>query len=106
MIKQHSQVGFITNSSTVIYTNATTKTVDAIKTLIDGVLGLANSPLKCDDLYDVQLVDGDVYPTPWSDGELERQHFIQIFEKASGEQVKEFDTVLNSIESEAFNDNF
>jgi len=62
--KVHSEVGLITNSSTVIYTNATGNTVDRAKELINSILRLSDSDKTADDLYDFAL--------EWNDLMIER----------------------------------
>lgn len=51
----HSFVDLITNSSTEIYIEATGKTVEAIRKLIDKLLLSAGSAVKCDDLFTVEI---------------------------------------------------
>ena len=51
----HSFVDLITNSSTELYIEATEKTIESIKNLIDKILQLGDSKLKCDDLFTVEL---------------------------------------------------
>ena len=51
----HSFVDLITNSSTEIYIEASTKTVKAIKDLIDKILLSSGSAVKCDDLFTVEI---------------------------------------------------
>lgn len=51
----HSFVDLITNSSTELYIQATDKTITSIKALIDNILKLGGSELKCDDLFTVEL---------------------------------------------------
>ncbi len=54
-IKIHSFVDLITNSSTEIYIQATDKTIETIKKLIDNILEIGGSTLHCDDLFDISL---------------------------------------------------
>jgi len=56
-IKIHSFVDLITNSSTEIYIEATEKTIQSIKEIIDNILLLGNSDYTCDDLFDIELED-------------------------------------------------
>ena len=51
----HSQVALITNSSTVIYTHATTRTVKTAKALINAILLHAGADQTCDDLFVIEL---------------------------------------------------
>jgi hypothetical protein len=58
MIKIHSEVALITNSSTVIYSNATGRTIEKAKVLINAILAetaMAKLGTTADDLYDFAL---------------------------------------------------
>lgn len=62
-IPVHSIVDVITNSSTVIYTEAHSNTVEMAKTLFSEILEAAGSPLTADDVFDFStqvLPDGDL----------------------------------------------
>lgn len=100
----HSSVALITNSSTVIYSTHSAGTAQKIRSFIDGILKAAGSDKTCDDLYRVELHAGEEYPTPW--GEDGREDWVRIFDKATGEEVKDFQAILDTIHTEAFNDNF
>ena len=54
-IKVHSVVDVITNSSTVIYTQATEGTISAIKEMVNALLELGESKLRADDLFEFEL---------------------------------------------------
>lgn len=56
----HSFVDLITNSSTEIYIEATEKTIESIKALVDNILKLGNSKLTCDDLFTIELNPDEV----------------------------------------------
>ena len=56
-IPVHSFVDLITNSSTEIYIQATDKTIETIKKIIDNLLENTNSKLKTDDLFEFSLVN-------------------------------------------------
>lgn len=56
----HSFVDLITNSSTEIYIQATDKTIESIKALVDNILKLGGSALKCDDLFTIELNPDEV----------------------------------------------
>lgn len=51
----HSFVDLITNSSTELYIEATEKTVESIKELVNKILSLGGSKLTCDDLFTVEI---------------------------------------------------
>ena len=55
MITVHSEVGLITNSSTVIYTSANANTVESAKRLVNAILKLSGSTQSADDLYTFTL---------------------------------------------------
>jgi len=59
MIKVHSQVDLITNSSTTIYSSATKESVKEIRKFINTVLKIAGSPARCGDLFELELVIND-----------------------------------------------
>ena len=50
-IEVHSFIDIITNSSTELFIKATEKTINNIETLINSILMIAKSPLKCDDIF-------------------------------------------------------
>ena len=51
----HSVVDVITNSSSVIYTEATTNAVSTMKEIINSILKLAGSEKTVDDLFDISI---------------------------------------------------
>jgi hypothetical protein len=55
ILRVHSVVDVITNSSSEIYVEATEHTIDNVKELVDNLFSLAGSPLKCDDVFDITL---------------------------------------------------
>ena len=54
-IRIHSFIDIITNSSTEIFVQANMNTVKNIKALIDSVLAIGGSKLKCDDVFLISL---------------------------------------------------
>jgi len=54
-IPVHSVVDVITNSSSVIYTEATTNAVSTMKEIINSILKLAGSEKTAEDLYDISI---------------------------------------------------
>lgn len=52
----HSFVDLITNSSTEIYIEADTGTIEAIKSLVNNLLKIAKSELTVDDLFTITLL--------------------------------------------------
>jgi hypothetical protein len=57
IIKIHSFVDLITNSSTEIYIAADESTITTIKELINNILKLGGSKLTCDELFEFSLGD-------------------------------------------------
>lgn len=49
----HSVVDLITNSSTELYVVAHGKTISILKDIINDVLAMGESKLKCDDIFDI-----------------------------------------------------
>lgn len=61
IIKIHSFVDLITNSSSEIFVRANDKTIETIKQLINGLLKMANSELTADDLFEFKLIISSYY---------------------------------------------
>ena len=59
IIKVHSIVDVITNSSTVIYTQADEGTIKSVKELINALLAIGKSELTADDLFEFSLEKDD-----------------------------------------------
>ena len=58
-IRIHSFIDIITNSSTEIYVQATEQTVQNLIALIDSVLAIGGSKLKCADVFLITLNSED-----------------------------------------------
>lgn len=56
VFKVHSIVDVITNSSTVIYTQATEATVKSFRNMINAILDIAGSEIRADDLFIFRLI--------------------------------------------------
>ena len=56
-LKIHSFIDIITNSSTEIYIQATSQTISNIKSLVNSILSIGGSTLKCDDIFTIKLED-------------------------------------------------
>lgn len=54
-IDLHSIVELITNSSSEIYIEATERSIEAIKSIIDNILQFSEKNLSSDDLFDIEL---------------------------------------------------
>lgn len=63
LIRIHSFVDLITNSSTELFISASQHTVDGVKSVINAVLTMGGSTLKVDDLFEFELVKEE----EWSD---------------------------------------
>jgi hypothetical protein len=65
IIRIHSFVDLITNSSTELFVSATDKSADTVREVINNILSLGGSTLRADDLFKIELVieDPDAYPT-------------------------------------------
>ena len=64
----HSFVDLITNSSTEIYIEASEKTVESVKALVNNILTLGGSKLTCDDLFTIELNQEQVEAEPNYEG--------------------------------------
>ena len=60
IIRLHSFVDIITNSSTEIYIEATDKTIESLKNIINNILKVGGSKLTSDDLFTIELNPEDV----------------------------------------------
>lgn len=56
MVRLHSTVDLITNSSTTIYSSATKDTVKEVQNFVNAVLKAAGVPQRCSDLFNLELV--------------------------------------------------
>lgn len=77
-LKVHSFIDIITNSSTEIYIQASESTITSIKSLVNSLLSIGGSTLKCDDIFVMRLVsdredDGD------DDGEEEENDYDEDY---------------------------
>ena len=63
IIRLHSFVDIITNSSTEIYIEATDKTIESLKNIINSILKMGNSTLTADDLFTIELDPDDIKET-------------------------------------------
>lgn len=71
-IYYHSFVDLITNSSSVVYVNATESTVQAIKDVVNSILKLSNSKLTADDLFEFKI---------YSEKYDERNSYVEVTAK-------------------------
>ena len=60
-INIHSFIDIITNSSTEIFIQATEQTVKNLKSLIDSILAIGGSTLKCNDVFEMKLKKDNPY---------------------------------------------
>ena len=62
LIRIHSFVDLITNSSTELFISANDKSAETVRAVIDNILSLGGSTLKANDLFKIELVvDEDSY---------------------------------------------
>src|ERR1019366_2959664 len=54
-LKVHSFIDIITNSSTEIYIQASEKTMQSIKSLVNSILSIGDSKLTCDEIFTMEL---------------------------------------------------
>lgn len=59
MVRVHSEVDLITNSSTTIYSSATKNTVKQVSDFVNAVLKSAGSKARCGDLFTLELIPDD-----------------------------------------------
>lgn len=59
-IKAHSIVDVITNSSTVIYTQAKEGSIETVKEIINSLLKLGGSDKTSDDLFDIKITSEEL----------------------------------------------
>ena len=69
IIPVHSFVDLITNSSTEIYIQATTKTVESVKEIINNLLKVNGSGYTADDLFEISLFNSSLADRIRWDGE-------------------------------------
>lgn len=69
VIKVHSFVDVITNSSTVIYVQSTESTVKTAKELIEKLLKVAGVTKSVDELFDVYIEHSDLIIKPKNGGQ-------------------------------------
>jgi len=70
LIRVHSAVDVITNSSTVVYTMAGPSTIKAIKALVDGILEAAGYNRRADDLFEFKLAYDEDRVCEWREEHL------------------------------------
>jgi hypothetical protein len=93
-IKTHSVVDVITNSSTVIYTQAGEGTISAIKEMVNALLALGESDLTADDLFNFELSDEEV--NDWTGyGDVT----LTVTTKIEDENAKIAGKILNELDS-------
>lgn len=83
-IKVHSFIDLITNSSSSVFVQATDKTVQSVKEIIDNILTLGGSELKCDDLFEVSIDKQGLYDNYYQDQRDEGEEVItpeEFYEK-------------------------
>ena len=76
-------VDIITNSSSEIFVFANKKSIETIKKLIDNLLKIGGSALKCDNLFEIDLVMENLY----CDDGIERKN-VSVDDPIYGKEVQ------------------
>lgn len=87
VLRLHSTVSVITNSSTVIYTSATEQTVGALKEAIGSLLKAVGVSVSVDELFDVRI--------DYSEWSWEKMRRIYMLRHSSFSNYKDADDVYN-----------
>ena len=111
----HSVVDVITNSSTVIYTEAASSSIETAKAIIDDILVAAGSDKRADDLFDfaVKVLPGDAEDWVLEQGDSLPDGLDEVIRAANGWSEKckvarewiadnrdEFEALFDGMESE------
>ena len=103
-INVHSFIDIITNSSTEIYVQASEHTIKNIKNMVNSILALGGSPLKCEDLFTMSLVNrteaeyksyGDEYPEDYEFANID----VEVKPLVAGKDAEIASKVLSSLSS-------
>ena len=82
IINIHSFVDFISNSSSEVFISADQKTIDTLKSLVNNILQIGGSQLKCDDLFEFKLVVED-------DNDWKNTKFVEVNSEEGQKVIKE-----------------
>lgn len=106
-IHVHSFIDIITNSSTEIYVQASEHTISNIKSLVNSILSIGGSTLKCDDLFIMKLVSDsdDDYDDDDEDDDEDDEYDDEYYSNVSvsvnpiieGENVKIASGILSNL---------
>lgn len=103
-IKIHSFIDIITNSSTEIFIQATNATIKNIKSLIDSVLVISGSTMKCDDIFDISLKSEHPYGNDYEEIEEQDDYYsdeyvmvISAKPKIEGKEADDASKILSNI---------
>ena len=78
-LKVHSFIDIITNSSTEIYIQASEKTIQSIKTLVNSILAIGESKLTCDEIFTMELKSNKEEDDEYED--YERYYDVSVIVK-------------------------
>jgi len=96
-IPVHSVVDVITNSSTVIYVQATDSTIKLAKELIDSILKVANSDKTADDLFEFSIEPGEGWLDDRIDEYMEEHEIEFEGEYGSDKYKRQHDEIAKKI---------
>ncbi len=87
-LKVHSFIDIITNSSTEIFIQATDKTIRNIKQLIDTILIIGGSNMKCDDIFDMKLKSQNPYGEDYEEIEEDDDYYSDSYDVVISTKAK------------------
>ena len=77
VLRIHSFIDIITNSSTEIFVQANDETIKNIKNLVNSILTIGGSSLKCDDIFEMSIVEEIYSPGVYYETQEELQQAIE-----------------------------
>jgi len=81
----HSIIDVITNSSTEIYTNTHSKSIEYAKDLINEILDAAGSDKTADDLFEFEIIEDEEHdPNDWNC--MSAENTLKITSKGDSEK--------------------
>lgn len=100
IIRVHSFVDIITNSSSEIFVEANQNTVNNVKNLVNSLLALAGSRSTCDDLFELELVNRNEGEEEWTPDYPEVD--LKVTPKVSDKEAEVAAKILSGL-TEIFN---
>lgn len=95
ILRVHSFVDIITNSSSEIFVEANENTIKNVKTLVDSLLTLAGSSQKSDDLFEFELVNRNEEDEDWDPEYPEVD--LKVTPKVSGKEAEIASKILSGL---------